>query len=140
MSGYLDLITQETGLHGPRARVIEELMRVEHPALDGLGQGEFADAARVAAAAAAHMEDAGTLDAWCSSTGVEAARGFSATGMLDELLRAADRVSPAHFRAVRTAGIEAGVTWQCPPPCGFFHGPRTVRCGDCGNVRAQAAP
>jgi hypothetical protein len=72
MSHYSKLIAAQTGADETTAALVEELMRSDRTALDGLSVPEFTAAAHRALREAIEMAAAGMLRGWCKAMGLAA--------------------------------------------------------------------
>jgi hypothetical protein len=72
MRPYAKMIAEKTGTEDAATlALIEELMRGDHPTLDGLSHAEFDAAIVQALVDARDLQDAGQLAMWCKAFGLE---------------------------------------------------------------------
>lgn len=68
LRGYARTIAGIAGTDDPGlCALIEELMRTEHPALDGLDMATFRNEVAISVACAAQLDADGDLAAWCAT-------------------------------------------------------------------------
>lgn len=67
---YQQMIARITGADEQTVPLLEELMRTEHPTLDGLSLARFIEVAQQAVADALLMEAGGILPGWCEAFGL----------------------------------------------------------------------